>query len=114
MRRACLAVAVALAASLALPQAAGAQQAAKETKDRVTNDELKALVAEPLALAIAGQTAQSDAAVRALVAEAQGRANKARAADILMGYAVALYLEPATRRSAVPWLAEAAAAAEAA
>jgi hypothetical protein len=120
VRRACLrcyfaaALAAALLATAAVPQAAAAQQAAKETKDRVTNEELKALVAEPLALAAAGQAAQADAAVRALVADAQGRADPARAADILMGYAVGLYREPGTRRSAVPWLAHAAAAAEAA
>jgi hypothetical protein len=109
------AVAAAIVATAPLPDdAVRAQQAAKETKDRVTNEELKALVAEPLALAADGHVAQSDAGIRALVADARGRADTVRAADLLMGYAVGLYRDPGTRRAAVPWLAQAAAAAEAA
>jgi|GEM_PF-3567560 len=108
------ALVAALVAAVALPQAAPAQLAAKETKDRISNDELKALVAGPLALAAAGRAAEADAAVRALVADAEGKADRARAADILMGYAVGLYNEPPTRRGSVSWLAQAAAAAAAA
>lgn len=104
----------AFAATILAEGPAQAQQAAQETKDRVTNEELAALVAPALALAGKGELAQAGAAVHDLVAEAQARADKVRAADMLMGYALGLYAQAETRRAAIPWLAEAAAAAEAA
>lgn len=87
-----------------------------QTKDRVPDDQLEALVEQPMAFVAQGQRAEADRTFRALLADARARGDKVRAADLLSAYGVALYragdaeAPGDTRRAAIPWLREAVAA----
>jgi len=88
-----------------------------ETKDRLTPEQMEAMVAGPVALLRQGKAAEADAAARRLVGAAQARGDSVRAADLLTAYGVQRFSDatahggPEDRRGAIAWFREAVAAA---
>lgn len=111
-RLALLLGAAALACGVSAPLAS-APIAAPETKDRLSDEELRRLVQGPLDLFLAGHKQEADEAVRKLASAASAAGDHVRAADILTGYGVALFDAadpdaPANpRQASVPWMAQA-------